>query len=83
MSTKRWEEHLKWKQEDVHGIIGVSWKVEDDDEEGLEALDLIWPEPYAKHPHTRILVQWKDKQVTLEDRTFVRRITKGSNLQGG
>ena len=82
MSTKRWEERLKWKREDVHGIIGVGWKVEDDDEEGLEALDLIWPEPYAKHPHTRILVQWKDKQVTLEDRTFIRRITKGSNLQG-
>lgn len=78
----RKEERLKWRRDHVHGIIGVGWKVEDDDEEGLEPLDLVWPEPHARYPHTRILVQWKDKQVTLEDRSFVRRITKGSSLQG-
>ncbi|KAA8644959.1 hypothetical protein EYZ11_008157 [Aspergillus tanneri] len=81
-SQGRLEERLKYKREDVHGIIGVGWKIEDDDEEGLEPLDLIWPEPYAKYPHTRVLVQWKDKEVTLEDRTFIRRITRGSSLQG-
>lgn len=81
-SQGRQEERLKWKRDHVHGIIGVGWKIEDDDEESLEPLDLVWPEPYAKYPHTRILVQWKDKQITLEDRSFVRRITKGSSLQG-
>ena len=81
-SQGRQEECLKWKRDHVHGIVGVGWKLEDDDEESLEPLDLVWPEPYAKYPHTHILVQWKDKQVTLEDRSFVCHITKGSSLQG-
>ncbi|GMG01319.1 unnamed protein product [Aspergillus oryzae] len=68
------------KRGKVRGIVGVGWKVDDDDEEGIEPLDLLVPKPYATYPHTRILVLWVDGAVTLEDRAFIRRITKGSYL---
>ncbi|THC90153.1 hypothetical protein EYZ11_010380 [Aspergillus tanneri] len=76
--TEAW----KFTRADVAGILGIGWKIDDDDEESVEPLDCIWPEPYACYPQTRALVKWKDGQVTLEDRSFIRRITQGSNLQG-
>lgn len=76
----RIEEAWAYTRDQVRGIVGVGWKVDDDDEEGIEPLDLLVPEPYATYPHTRILVLWVDGAVTLEDRAFIRRITKGSYL---
>jgi hypothetical protein len=75
-------ERWKYDRADVQGIIGVGWKMKDDEEDEVEPLKAIYPERYVTYPHTRILIKWTDGVVTLEDRTFVRRITKGSALQG-
>ncbi|KAL4887753.1 hypothetical protein BDV59DRAFT_212192 [Aspergillus ambiguus] len=69
-------------RQDVAGIIGIGWKIDDDDEESVEPLEFIWPEPYACYPQTRALVKWKDGEVSLEDRAYLRRIIHGSSLQG-
>jgi hypothetical protein len=76
------DEIWEYSRENVSDILGVGWKVEDDDESEINPLDLIRPEPNALYPQTRILVKWKDGTVTLEGRAFIRRITKGSSLDG-
>lgn len=77
-------ERWRYDRTDVQGIIGVGWKMRYDEEEedDLEPLEAIFPRRHFTYPQTRILVKWTDGAVTLEDRTFIRRITKGSALQG-
>ncbi|KAB8226966.1 uncharacterized protein BDW43DRAFT_317284 [Aspergillus alliaceus] len=75
------DEKWTYSRDDVRAIGGIGWKVDEDDEEGIEPLDLLWPEAYTIYPHTRALIIWKDGVVTLEDRSFLRRIIKGSSLQ--
>ncbi|GIC88092.1 uncharacterized protein Aud_004483 [Aspergillus udagawae] len=76
----------RWKYDRTHvqGIIGVGWKMkyDEEDEDDLEPLEAIFPRRYVTYPQTRTLIKWTDGAVTLEDRAFVRRITKGSALQG-
>ncbi|OKP09368.1 hypothetical protein PENSUB_5283 [Penicillium subrubescens] len=76
------EEFWKYKRKDVENILGVGWKIEDDDEEGFNPLDLLRPAKGASYPHTRALVKWKDGVTTLEGRSFIRRISTGSSLDG-
>ncbi|KAJ5249302.1 hypothetical protein N7468_000753 [Penicillium chermesinum] len=76
------EEYWKYKREDVKDLIGVGWKIEDDDEEGLNPLSYLQPAKRAIYPQTRCLVKWKDGITTLEGRAFLRRITHGSALDG-
>ncbi|KAL3459616.1 hypothetical protein BJX64DRAFT_291122 [Aspergillus heterothallicus] len=73
------QENWMYGRANVAGILGVGWKVEDDDDHKQEPLDYLWPEggDEAIYPFTRILVAWKDKTVTLEDRAFIRRIKRG------
>ncbi|KAB8069863.1 hypothetical protein BDV29DRAFT_161036 [Aspergillus leporis] len=75
------KETWKYTRDNVRGIVGIGWKVDEDDEDGIEPLDLLWPEPYAIYPHIRALIQWKDGAVTLEEKSFISRIIKGSSLQ--
>ncbi|CAG8067890.1 unnamed protein product, partial [Penicillium nalgiovense] len=76
------EEFWKYQRKDVEDFIGIGWKVEDDDEQGLNPLNLLLPAKGIVYPQTRILVKWKDGLFTLEGRTFIRRITAGSALDG-
>lgn len=76
------EEIWKYGREHVEDIIGVGWKVEDDDESDLNPLSLIRPGKGTLYPQTRVLVKWKDRKFTLEGRAFIRRITSGSSLDG-
>lgn len=76
------EEFWKYKRRDVENILGIGWKIEDDDEEGLNPLSLLRPAKGASYPHTRALVKWKDGVITLEGRSFIRRISTGSALDG-
>lgn len=76
------EEFWKYKRKDVENILGIGWKIEDDNEEGLNPLSLLQPAKGASYPQTRILVKWKDGVITLEGRSFIRRITSGSALDG-
>jgi hypothetical protein len=76
------EEFWKYKRRDVEDFIGIGWKVEDDDEQGIYPLDLLLPAKGINYPQTRILVKWKDGIYTLEGRSFIRRITTGSTLDG-
>lgn len=76
------QEVWKYSRNEVLDIIGVGWKVEDDDEANLNALALIRPERYATYPHTRVLVKWKDGHITLERHAFVRRIANGNSFNG-
>ncbi|KAJ5921093.1 hypothetical protein N7466_009419 [Penicillium verhagenii] len=76
------EEVWMYTRQNVEDIIGIGWKVEDDDEDGLDPLDLIEPAKNAIYPQTRILVKWRDGLSTLEGRSFIRRITKGPALDG-
>ncbi|THC87062.1 hypothetical protein EYZ11_013492 [Aspergillus tanneri] len=76
------QEVWKYSRDDVSDIIGVGWKVEDDDEANTNALALIRPQRYATYPHTRVLVKWKDGNTTLERRGFVRRIANGNSFNG-
>lgn len=66
----------------VDDIVGVGWKIEDDDEAGVNALGLIRPRKGAMYPHTRVVVKWKDGQTSLERRGFIRRIANGTSLNG-
>ncbi|KAB8069691.1 hypothetical protein BDV29DRAFT_161169 [Aspergillus leporis] len=75
-------ETWKYSRKDVSNILGVGWKVEDDDENGIDPLELIIPQPGAVYPETRILVEWRDGEKTLENRSFIRRIANGSYLDG-
>jgi hypothetical protein len=76
------EEFWKYKRKDIENILGVGWKVEDNDEEGLDPLNLLRPAKGAFYPQTRALVKWKDSVTTLEGRSFIRRISTGSALDG-
>ncbi|KAJ5860647.1 uncharacterized protein N7529_007957 [Penicillium soppii] len=76
------EEFWKYKRKDVEDIIGIGWKIEQDDEQGLDPLNLLQPAKGMIYPQTRILVKWKDGIFTLEGRSFIRRITAGSALDG-
>ncbi|KAJ5946388.1 hypothetical protein N7454_003227 [Penicillium verhagenii] len=76
------DEFWSYTREGVEDIVGIGWKVEDDNEDGLNPLDLIEPAKGAIYPQTRILVKWRDGVSTLEGRSFIRRITVGSALDG-
>ncbi|KAL5362272.1 hypothetical protein BJX96DRAFT_177006 [Aspergillus floccosus] len=76
------KEVWEYSRNQVLDIIGVGWKVDDDDEHGVNALALIRPQKDAVYPHTRALVKWKDGKVTLERRGFVRRIAMGNSANG-
>ncbi|KAE8384241.1 hypothetical protein BDV23DRAFT_177205 [Aspergillus alliaceus] len=76
------KEVWEYSSDQVMDIIGVGWKIEDDDEHGVNALALIRPRKDAVYPHTRALVKWKDGKVTLERRGFVRRIAMGNSANG-
>lgn len=76
------EEFWKYNRKHVTDILGVGWKIEDDDESTTNALSLVRPEQGAIYPQTRILVKWRDAAITLEGRSFIRRITTGSDLDG-
>ncbi|KAF7173681.1 hypothetical protein CNMCM5623_005905 [Aspergillus felis] len=76
------DKHWKYNHNNIAGIIGVGWKIKDNDEDEIEPLELVKPKPYATYPHTQVLIRWKGGQVTLEDRAFIRRITRGSSIQG-
>ncbi|KAL4745862.1 hypothetical protein BDW72DRAFT_207848 [Aspergillus terricola var. indicus] len=76
------KEVWKYTRDDVQDIIGVGWKVEDDDDTSANALAFIRPAKDIIYPHTRVLVKWKLGAVSLERRGFVRRITNGGGLSG-
>ncbi|KAJ5932857.1 hypothetical protein N7516_007346 [Penicillium verrucosum] len=76
------EEFWKYQRRDVEDLVGIGWKVEEDDEQGLNPLNLLLPAKDIVYPQTRILVKWKDGRFTLEGRSFIRRITTGSALDG-
>ncbi|KAL3470218.1 hypothetical protein BJX99DRAFT_264432 [Aspergillus californicus] len=76
------QETWEYNRNDVTDIIGVGWKVEDDDEANMNALALIRPRRYAAYPHTRALVKWNNGNVTLERRGFIRRIANGNSFNG-
>lgn len=76
------EEFWKYKRKDVENFIGIGWKIDEDDEQGLDPLNLLQPAKGIVYPQTRILVKWKDGGFTLEGRSFIRRITTGSALDG-
>jgi hypothetical protein len=66
----------------VEDIIGIGWKVDGDDDQGLDPLSLLLPAQGISYPQTRILVKWKDGAFTVEGRSFIRRVTTGSALDG-
>ncbi|KAL2801736.1 hypothetical protein BJX63DRAFT_416682 [Aspergillus granulosus] len=68
------------KSNKVQDIIGVGWKVEDNNNASANALALIRPVKDATYPYIQVLVKWKDQNVSLERRAFVRRITHGNGL---
>ncbi|KAF4207305.1 hypothetical protein CNMCM8927_003579 [Aspergillus lentulus] len=78
----RVREAWEYTRNQVDDIVGVGWKIEDDDEAGVNALELIQPRKSAMYPHTRVVVKWKDGQTSLERRGFVRRIANGTSLNG-
>jgi hypothetical protein len=78
----RIREAWEYTRSQVDDIVGVGWKIEDDDEAGVNALELIQPRKSAMYPHTRVIVKWKDGQTSLERRGFVRRIANGTSLNG-
>ena len=54
-------------------------KVEEDNDNDGELLDFLWPISWDEVAYlfTRVLVQWIDQVITLEDRAFIRRIKRG------
>ena len=76
------KEGWEYTREQVLDIIGVGWKIDDDDETETNPLALIRPKKYATYPHTRVLVRWKDGYISLERRGFVRRIANGNSFNG-
>jgi hypothetical protein len=51
------EEFWRWNRNHVDDFVGIGWKVEDDDEEGLDPLNLLLPAKGTIYPQTRILVK--------------------------
>lgn len=77
------EEFWENSRDDVLDIVGVGWKVDDDDGVGTNALASIRPIRDTIYPHTRVLVKWKKNgQTSLERRGFVRRIASGNKING-
>lgn len=76
------QEIWKYSRDDVQDIVGVGWKVDDDDDTSANALALIRPAKYTAYPHTRVLVKWKLGGTSLEQRGFIRRIANGGSLSG-
>ena len=76
------DEYWKYNRRDVAGILGIGWKIEDDDEDTINPLSLLQPVKGALYPQTRALVKWRDGTRTVEGRSFIRRITMGSSLDG-
>ncbi|KAJ5660891.1 uncharacterized protein N7484_000263 [Penicillium longicatenatum] len=76
------EEYWKWDRRQIKNILGVGWKLSEDDENDLDPLALLRPEKGVIYPETRTLVKWKDNVLTLEGRAFMRRVTSGSALDG-
>ena len=86
-NNKYWDPNTKmelWEytRDQVLDIIGVGWKIDDDDETGTNPLALIRPRKDAAYPHTRVLVKWWDGNISLERRGFVRRIAHGNCING-
>ncbi|GKZ75090.1 hypothetical protein AnigIFM50267_002576 [Aspergillus niger] len=67
---------------DVQDVLGVGWKVPEDDDHKRRAAVLELRPKKETYPHTRILIKWANGQVSLERRGFIRRITAGSSLYG-
>lgn len=69
------KEVWKWGREHVKRIIGVGFKIPEDKEHGAKSKILMKPS-YAKdsYPQTRLLVEWKDGNMSLEERSFGCRI---------
>ncbi|KAJ6118837.1 hypothetical protein N7471_013457 [Penicillium samsonianum] len=76
------DEHRKYSRSDVAGILGIGWKMDGDDEDGINPLLLLQPTKGGLYPQTRALVKWRDGTRTVEGRSFIRRITMGSSLDG-
>ncbi|OQD86929.1 hypothetical protein PENSOL_c082G00194, partial [Penicillium solitum] len=76
------KEFWKYQRKDVEDFVGIGWKVEEDDKQGLNPVNLLLPAKDIVYPQTRIIVKWKDGHFTLEGRSFIRRITTGSALDG-
>lgn len=83
------KQKYKYTREDVYDVLGVGWKI-DNDERGLQEdpLDYIMPEKVKNakkqggrktYAHTKLLIKWKDGQTTLETREFFRRIIGNRN----
>ncbi|KAJ5783752.1 uncharacterized protein N7518_009429 [Penicillium psychrosexuale] len=66
----------------VSDILGVGWKVPDDDDDNIDLLNLIVPGPGVTYPQTRVIVLWSDRRTTLKTRTFIRRIATGPSRNG-
>ncbi|KAL4733840.1 hypothetical protein BDV11DRAFT_175324 [Aspergillus similis] len=60
------KEVWKYTRDDVQDIIGVGWKVDDDDDTSANALAFIRPAKDIVYPHTRVLVKWKLGAVSLK-----------------
>lgn len=76
------QEVWKYSHHNVLDIVGVGWKVEDDDEAYTNALAPMQPVKDASYPHTRVLVKWKDGNTTLEHQGFIQQIVNGSSING-
>lgn len=72
------QEVWKYSRNDISDVIGVGWKVKDNNEANTITLASIRPEQNASHPHTRILVKRKDENITLEHCQFIQRIANGN-----
>lgn len=64
------QEVWKYSRNDISDVIRVGWKVKDNNEANTITLASIRPEQNANHPHTRILLKWKDEDITLEHCQF-------------
>ncbi len=51
------QEFWKHKRKDVENILSIGWKVDDNDEDGLNPLNLLQPAKGAYYPQTRALVK--------------------------
>ncbi|KAJ5292187.1 hypothetical protein N7478_001438 [Penicillium angulare] len=68
-------EDWKWNRTNVQCILGIGFKIEDDQEHGISSKYLIKPSHAAGcYPQTRLIVLWRDGDTTLDDRSFGRRI---------
>ncbi|KAJ5110892.1 hypothetical protein N7532_001427 [Penicillium argentinense] len=52
-------EEWRFSRQHVEDIRGIGWKVEDDDEVGIDPLSFIQPVPHSVYSQTQALVKWK------------------------